>query len=111
MKKFFLIYHGYEQPSLHREIAWNGWFKRREASFVEPGSLFGPGRRITQDATVEFELATNPASGYSIVSAAHIDAAEQLLEGCPFVDSVTLYEALLTNGTSNFRTKNRGKTP
>ncbi len=36
----------------------------------------------------------NPASGYSIVNAENIDAAEQLLEGCPIVDSVSFYEAL-----------------
>jgi hypothetical protein len=44
-------------------------------------------------ATIELSLSSNPESGYSIVSAEHIDAAEQLLEGCPIIDSVSLYEA------------------
>jgi len=38
----------------------------------------------------------NPASGYSIVNAENIEAVEQLLEGCPIVDRVSLYEALPT---------------
>ena len=44
----------------------------------------------------ELSLSSSPASGYSIVNAEYIDAAEQLLEGCPIVDSVSLYEALRT---------------
>ncbi len=94
MKKFVLIYHGYDTATLEAGAAWNDWFQRRAASFVDVGNPFGPGREITIDGTVELMLASNPASGYSIVSAEHIDAAEQLLEGCPIVDSITLYEAL-----------------
>ncbi|MDX2382144.1 MAG: hypothetical protein QNM02_20595 [Acidimicrobiia bacterium] len=96
MKRFVLVYHGYEAPTPHLVAAWNSWRGRRSASFADLGSSFGPGRRITNDTTNEYSLTANPASGYSIVNAPNIDAAEQLLEGCPIVDSVTLYEALPT---------------
>ena len=43
--------------------------------------------------TIELSLGSNPANGYSIVRAPHLDAAEQLLERCPIVESVSLYEA------------------
>lgn len=76
--------------------AWNDWVPRPAASFAEVGSSFGPGRQITNETIVEWSLASNPASGYSIVNAPNIDAAEQLLEGCPIVDSVSLYEAIPT---------------
>ena len=92
MKRFILLYHGYEAPAPHREAAWNRWLQRRAANVADVGHSFGPGRRITNDTTEEFSLASNPASGFSIVVAEHIDAAEQLLEGCAIVDSVTLYE-------------------
>ena len=85
----------------HRETAWNTWLQRRAASVADAGNPFGPGRRTTNDTTDEFSLASNPANGFSIVVAKHIDAAEQLLEGCPIVDSVTLYEALAPEGGHN----------
>jgi len=94
MKKFVLIYKGCEASTAETIAAWNHWVQRRAASFADVGNAFGPGRRITNDRTVELSLSSNPASGYSIVNAEHLDAAEQLLEGCPIVDSVTLYEAL-----------------
>jgi len=94
MKKFVLIYHGYEAANPESAEAWNHWIGRRAASFVEVGSLFGPGREITNYETIEMTLSSNHASEYSIVAADHIDAAEQLLEGCPIVDSVDLYECL-----------------
>ncbi len=96
MKKFVLIYHGYDTPTPEIIEAWNNWFQRRAASFVDVGNPFGPGRQITNETTIELTLASNPASGFSIVNAPNIDAAEQVLEGCPIVDSVSLYEALPT---------------
>jgi hypothetical protein len=81
-------------PELLEE--WSNWFQRRAASFADVGNPFGPGRKITNQATIELSLSSNPASGYSIVNADNIDAAEQLLEGCPIIDSVSLYEALRT---------------
>ena len=96
MKKFVLIYHGYQHSTPELVEAWNNWFQRRAVSFVDVGSPFGPGRQITNETTIEMSLTSNPASGYSIVNAENIDAAEQLLEGCPIVDSVSLYEALPT---------------
>lgn len=106
MKKFVLLFHGYEAATAHREVAWNRWLQHRAASFADVGNGFSPGRRITNDATEELTLRTNPVSGFSIVVAEHIDAAEQLIEGCPIVDSVTLYEAL-----HQTRTTMKGKTP
>ncbi len=94
VKKFVLIYSGYETPTPERAAAWNDWLRRRSTSLADLGNPFGPGRRITNDRVVELSLSSNPASGYSIVHAEHIDAAEQLLEGLPIAESVCLYEAL-----------------
>ncbi len=94
MKTFVLIFHGQLRPNEHVALAWRAWLDRRAANIVDLGSRFGPGRQVTNDGTTEFSVATNLASGYAIVCAPHIDAAEQLLEGCPIADSVTLYEAL-----------------
>ena len=68
---------------------------RPMGSSADVGNRFGPGRLITNERTIELSLSSNPASGYSIVNAEHIDAAEQLLERCPIADGVSLYEALV----------------
>ncbi|MCP5028804.1 MAG: hypothetical protein GY929_21235 [Actinomycetia bacterium] len=93
MKRFVFLYHGYEPPLPGRQAAWSVWFQQRAASFVEAGTAFGPGRLVTNERTFELSLTSNPVSGYSIVEAQHMDAAEQLLEGCPIADSVSVYEA------------------
>ena len=110
MKKFVLIYHGYEISTPEVLEAWRKWFQRRAASFADVGNSFGPGRQITNDRTVELSLSSNPASGYSIVNAENIDAAEQLLEGCPIVDSVSLYEAVATREHPGKATSKRSNT-
>ncbi len=94
MTKFVLLYHGYTPPLPGRQAAWSVWLQRRAASFVDVGTAFGPGRLVTSDQTFELSLTSNPVSGYSVIEAGHLDAAEQLLEGCPIADSVSLYEAL-----------------
>lgn len=101
MKYFILLSHGYEAPTPHRETAWNTWLQRRAASGADAGNPLGPGRGITNDTTDELSPASNPASGLSIVVAEHIGAAEQLLAGCPIVDSVALYEAVAPEGGHN----------
>jgi len=93
MTKFVLLYHGCAPPLPGRKAAWDVWLRRRAASFVSVGIAFGPGRLVTNEETFDLSLTSNPASGFSIVEAEHMDAAEQLLEGCPIADSVSLYEA------------------
>ena len=98
MKKFVVIHKGHRPSVLDMHESWAEWLDRRAASIADVGSGFGPGRRITSRRTTELSLRSNPASGYVIVHAEHIDAAEQLLEGCPIVDSLTLYEAIGRGG-------------
>ena len=98
VKRFVLIYHGYGPPTPDFRKRWDEWFRRRAASFADTGHVFGPGRLVTNDRTIDLSLRSNPASGYSIVNAEHLDAAERLLEGCPIVGSVSLYEALANPG-------------
>ncbi len=94
MKQFVLVHHGYLPSTPSVQAAWDEWLARRAASVADIGSAFGPGRLLTAERTYELTLESNPASGYSIVLAEHLDAAEQLLEGCPIADSVSVYEAL-----------------
>ncbi|MEM7285081.1 MAG: hypothetical protein AAF480_01910 [Actinomycetota bacterium] len=94
MKRFVLVHHGYLPPTPSAQAAWDEWLERRRPSIADVGHAFGPGRLVTAQRAYELTLASNPASGYAIVWAPHLDAAEQLLEGCPIADSVSFYEAL-----------------
>ena len=110
MTKFVLLYHGHTPPLPGRQATWSAWLQRRAASFVDVGATFAPGRLITNDQTFELSLMSNPASGYSIVEAEHLDAAEQLLEGCPIADSVSLYEVWPIDDRTNPRQVESGDT-
>lgn len=94
MKHFVLVHHGYLPSTPSVQAAWDDWLARRAANVADVGAWFGPGRLVTTERTFELPLDANPASGYSIVRATHLDAAEQLIEGCPIADSISLYEAL-----------------
>lgn len=107
MRKFVIIYHGDNTATPELVAAWNDWIRRRAASVADIGNRFGAGRRITNERTVELSLSAKRASGYSIVDADHIDAAEQLLEGCPIVDSISLYEAMPNNARRMMRDRQR----
>lgn len=60
MKKFALIYHGYETSTPELAEAWSNWFQRRAVSFADVGNRRGPGRQITNEATIELSLSSNP---------------------------------------------------
>ena len=94
VKKFVLVHHGHLPPTPSVRAAWDEWVQRRSANIADLGGSFGPGRLVTNDRTFELTVSTNPASGYTIVWAPHLDAAEQLLEGCPIADSVSVYETI-----------------
>jgi hypothetical protein len=61
--------------------------------FVDSGNPFAGGLEVTRDGSHELSSSDAAATGYSIVSAESIEAAERLLEGCPYRTSVRLYEA------------------
>ena len=94
MKKYVFLYNGYDASTPELEQKWHDWFTLRADSFADPGNPFGPGRSVTPDLTATDINQTHAVSGYSIVNAATRSDAEALLEGCPIVDSVHVYEAL-----------------
>jgi len=94
MKKYVFLYNGYDASTPDLAQKWHDWFALRADSFADPGNPFGPGRIVTPDLTASDMDGTPGASGFSVVDAASLGDAEALLEGCPIVDSVHVYEAL-----------------
>jgi hypothetical protein len=60
-----------------RMAAWNAWFERMGESVVERGNPVNDARTVGTGA------AETRIGGYSLVSAADMDAALALAQGCP----------------------------
>jgi hypothetical protein len=94
VKKFVFIYHGYMEPAQDTMDAWMKWFAEIGDSIVDSGNPFGPGREVTPSGRRDLPLDAGAASGYTIVNAESLDAAEKLLANCPIITSVRIYEAI-----------------
>ena len=94
MKKFVLLYHGYMEPTPEVRAAWQSWFAKVGDRFVDSGNPLGDCLEVTLTGNRDLSPDQGAATGYSIVSAESREEAVRLLEGCPFVTSVHVYEAM-----------------
>jgi len=94
VKKFVMLYYGYEEPTPEVMGAWQSWFATVGDRFVDSGNPLGNCVEITKTGTRELSHDQGAATGYSIISAESREEAERLLEGCPIITSVRLYEAM-----------------
>ena len=94
MKKFILLYVGFDTPSAEIQEAWGTWFASIAGSVVDSGNPFGPGREVLPAETRELPLGKTSITGYTIINAADLDEATRIARTCPMVTSVRVYEAL-----------------
>ena len=94
MKKFLMLSHGYVEPTPEIVAAWTAWFAKVADHIVDSGNPLGNCLEVTPTGSRELSPDQGAAGGYTILSAASRDEAERLLEGCPIITSVRLYEAM-----------------
>ena len=94
MKKFLMLHSGYEEPTAEIMAAWQGWFAKVGDRFADMGSPLGNCLEVSKTGRRELSPDMGAATGYSIISAESREDAERLLEGCPIISSVRLYEAM-----------------
>ena len=94
VKKFLMLHYGYEEPTPEIMAAWKGWFAKVGDHFADIGSPLGNGLEVTKTGQRELWPDAGAPTGYSIISAESREDAERLLEGCPIISSVQLYEAM-----------------
>ena len=94
MKQFVYLYYGFWEPTKEVMDAWGAWFGAVGDKFVDSGNPFGGGKLVTNDGSTDLGPDANPAMGYSVVNAEDMDEALSLLDGCPIVHSVQVYEAM-----------------
>lgn len=94
MKKFVFLFHGFGEPTQATMDAWMAWFGEIGDSIVDSGNPFGPGRQVTRNGSVDLEMGPEAVTGYTIVNAESMEAAEKLLANCPMHTGVSVYEAM-----------------
>lgn len=94
MQKFVFLTYGFKTPTPEIIAAWNEWFTACKNNIVEMAGLRA-GREISQSGTRELPLDLQSITGFMIVSAESLDAAEKLAQGNPYITSIRLYEVML----------------
>jgi len=94
MKKFLVLSQGYKDPTPEIMAAWGKWFASLEGRMVDPGSPLGPGKEITHAGTKELPHGLESTSGYMMINAESLDDAMKVLQGCPIITSLRVYEAM-----------------
>jgi hypothetical protein len=89
MANYLLLYHGggsmenapaEEQDKVMQ--AWMSWFEGLGSAVVDGGNPISRGWTISKDGT-EDHAGSNPATGYSVISADSMQQALVLAKGCP----------------------------
>ena len=91
MKKFMLLHFGFEKPTPEIMQAWMAWFKSIADQQVEQGG-FSAGREISKSGSTDLPWNRESITGYNIIEAESLDAAEKLAQSCPFIASIRIYE-------------------
>jgi hypothetical protein len=87
MPNYLLIYHGGNEPSSSEDgqavmQAWMDWMGGLGAALVDGGNPITRGWTVSSDGTEETQ-GSNPATGYSVITADSLQAALELSTGCP----------------------------
>ena len=71
--------------------AWHAWFALISDKQVDQGGFSG-GREIAKSGTRDLPWNMESITGYNIIEAESLDAAEKLAQSCPFIASIRIYE-------------------
>jgi hypothetical protein len=91
MKKFMFLHFGFEKPTPEIMEAWGKWFESTADKTVDQGGFSG-GREISKGGTKDLPWGMESITGYSIIEAADLDAAEKIAQANPYIASIRVYE-------------------
>jgi hypothetical protein len=103
MADFVLLYSGGKMPETEEEQAqvmkaWTDWYGNIGSDLKDGGNPFGPGvKTVGNDGSITDGAKGTPHTGYTIVSAASLDAATDVAKGSPVLEgggTITVYEIL-----------------
>lgn len=90
MPEFIFTYHGGKKPETPEEgkegmEKWKTWAAGLGSALVNPGTPVGLTKVLTANG-VSSDPSSHPIMGFSILEAADMDAALELLKDCPHFD-------------------------
>ncbi len=91
MKKFMFLHFGFKKPTPDIMDAWHAWFESISDQQVDQGGFSG-GREISKSGTRNLPWNMESITGYNIIEAESLAAAEQLARSNPFIASIRIYE-------------------
>lgn len=91
MKKFMLLHFGFEKPTPEIMAAWEQWFGSIAEITVDQGG-FIRGREISNGETTDLSWGPESITGYNIIEAEDLDAAEKIAGETPYIGGVRVYE-------------------
>ena len=91
MAKFMFLHVGFENPTPEIMEQWGKWFGSFEERQLSQEGFAG-GREITKSGTKELDWGLESLTGYNIIEADSMDAAEEIAKTCPFISSIRVYE-------------------
>jgi hypothetical protein len=91
VKKFMFLHFGFEKPTPEIMQAWKAWFQSVADKQVDQGGFMG-GREISKDGTRDLAWDMESITGYNVIEAESLDAAEALAQSNPFIASIRIYE-------------------
>ena len=91
MKQFMFLHFGFERPTPEIMQAWQAWFASIAEQQIAQGGFKG-GKEISKAGTNDLAWDLDSITGYNIIEAEDMAAAEQLAQGNPFISSIRIYE-------------------
>ena len=91
MKRFMFLHFGFEKPTPNIMKTWEAWFRSISDKQVDQGGFNG-GREISKSGTRDSPWNMESITGYNIIEAESLDAAEKLAQSNPFIASIRIYE-------------------
>jgi len=94
VKKFMFLHFGFEKPTPEIMGAWGKWFESIADKTVDQGGHFSGAREISKSGTKDLPMGMESITGYNIIEAADLDAAEKIAQGNPYIASIRVYEIM-----------------
>ncbi len=94
MKKFMFLHFGFEKPTPEIMGAWGKWFESIADKTVDQGGHFSGAREISKSGTKDLPMGMESITGYTIIEAADLDAAEKIAQENPYIASIRVYEIM-----------------
>jgi len=86
-----LLHFGFEKPTAEIMEAWGNWFGSIADVQLDQGGFQG-GREISGDGTRDLPWDKQSITGYNIIEAEDLDAAEKIARNNPYIASIRVYE-------------------